>query len=100
MIGCMEPLVLHISEADLVRDVRAVLQRVETGAEIIIERDAQPVAVLRAASPVRRTISECIALAKAHEEETGLAPTLDLDFASDVEEIIRNRQPWNPREWD
>jgi antitoxin (DNA-binding transcriptional repressor) of toxin-antitoxin stability system len=82
-----------------VRDVRAILQRVETGAEIIIERDAQPVAVLRAAS-VRRTISECIALAKAHEEEIGLALTLGPDFATDVEEIIRNRQPWNPPAWD
>jgi hypothetical protein len=36
----MEPPVLHITEADLVRDVHAILQRVETGAEIIIERDA------------------------------------------------------------
>ena len=100
MIGDMEPQVLHITEADLVRDVRGMLQRVETGAEIIIERDAQPVAVLRSATPVRHTISECIALAKAHEEETGLAPTLDPDFAADVEEIIRNRQPWNPPAWD
>ena len=96
----MEPQVLHITEADLVRDVRAILKRVETGAEIVIERDAQPVAILRAASPVRRTISECIALAKAHEEETGLAPTLDPDFATDIEEIIRNRKPWNPPAWD
>jgi antitoxin (DNA-binding transcriptional repressor) of toxin-antitoxin stability system len=96
----MEPQVLHITEADLVRDLRAILQRVESGAEIIIERNAQPVAVLRAAGPVRRTISECIALAKAHEEQTGVAPTLDPDFAADVEEIIRNRQPWNPPPWD
>ena len=29
------------------------------------------VAVLHAAEPVRRTVSESIALAKAHEEETG-----------------------------
>src|SRR2546429_1743786 len=43
--------------------------------------------LLHAAEPVRRTISECIALAKAHEEETGKAPVLDPDFAEDVEEI-------------
>jgi hypothetical protein len=48
----------------------------------------------------RVKISECIALAKAHEQETGQAPTLDPDFAADVEEIVRNRQPWNPPEWD
>ena len=91
--------VLHISEAELVRDLRAILQRVETGAEVVIERDAQPVAVLRAAVPVRRTISECIALAKAHEEEAGV-PILDPDFADDVEAIISNRKPWNPPPWD
>jgi hypothetical protein len=51
-------------------------------------------------SSVRRTASECIALAKAHEEESGQAPTLDPDFAADVEEIIRNREPWKPPSWD
>jgi len=100
MIESMDPRVVHISEAELVRDVRSILQRVETGTEVIIERDMRPVAVLRAAVPVRRKISECIALAKAHEEETGQAPVLDHDFAADVEEIIRERKPWNPPSWD
>ena len=100
MIAGMEPLVLHVSEADAVRDMASILQRVQAGMEVVIERDAQPVAVVRAAAPVRRTISECIALAKAHEEETGQAPTLDPDFVKDVEEIIRNRKPWNPPSWD
>jgi len=100
MITGMEPPVLHVSEADAVRDMAGILQRVRAGMEVVIERDAQPVAVVRAAVPVRRTISECIALAKAHEEETGQAPTLDPDFAADVEEIIRNRKPWNPPAWD
>lgn len=30
---------LHISEADLTRDIRAILQRVETGTEVIITRN-------------------------------------------------------------
>jgi antitoxin (DNA-binding transcriptional repressor) of toxin-antitoxin stability system len=96
----MEPLVVHISEADLAGNVRSILQRVQAGTEVIIERDALPVAVLRAAVPMRRKISECINLAKAHEEETGQIPTLDPDFAADVEEIIRNRKPWSPPKWD
>jgi antitoxin (DNA-binding transcriptional repressor) of toxin-antitoxin stability system len=96
----MEPRVLHVSEADAVRDMASILQRVSAGTEVVIERDAQPVAVVRAAVPVRRTISDCIALAKAHEEETGQAPTLDPDFAADMDEIIRNRKPWNPPSWD
>jgi antitoxin (DNA-binding transcriptional repressor) of toxin-antitoxin stability system len=96
----MEYQVLHISEADLARDIPGILRRVQTGAEIVIERDAQPLAVLRAAEPIRRTISECIALAKAHEEETSKTPTLDPDFASDVEEIVLNRKPRDPPSWD
>jgi hypothetical protein len=47
-----------------------------------------------------RLISEPIAPAKKHEEETGEAPVLDPDFAADVEEIILNRKPWNPPAWD
>lgn len=100
MIESMESRVLHITESELARDVHAILQHVQTGAEVIIERDANPIAVLRALTPSRRTISESIALAKAHEEETGLTPTLDPDFAADVEEILRNRKPWNPPSWD
>ena len=99
MIVSMEPRVVHVSEADAARDLAALLQRVQAGVEVIIERDAQPLAVIRAAAPAHRTISECIALAEAHEKETGDAPVLDADFASDVEEIIRNRKPWTPPTW-
>jgi antitoxin (DNA-binding transcriptional repressor) of toxin-antitoxin stability system len=91
---------IHISEADAARDFPYLLARVREGAEVVIESDAAPVAVLRAAEPPRRSIEECIALAKKHEEETGEAPVLDPDFAADVEEIIRNRKPWNPPAWD
>lgn len=92
----MEPEVLHITEAELARDVRAILQRVETGAEIVIERDAQPVAVLRAASPVRRTISECIALLSDDS-----SATIDPDFAHDVDAAIAaHREPLEPPVWE
>jgi len=99
MIAGMEPRVLRVSEADAVRDLAAILERVQAGTEVVIERDAQPLAIIRAAAPERRTISECIALAEAHEKETGNAPVLDPDFAADVEEIVRNRKPWNPPLW-
>jgi len=97
MITGMDP--LHISEADAVRDLAAILQRVQAGMEVVIERDAQPLAVIRAAAPARRTISECIAMAEAHEKEAVESPVLDPDFAVDVEEIVRNRTPWNPPTW-
>jgi antitoxin (DNA-binding transcriptional repressor) of toxin-antitoxin stability system len=33
---------VHISEAELARDIAAVLDRVQSGIEIVIERNAQP----------------------------------------------------------
>ena len=58
MMKAMEPLVLHVSESDAVRDMASILQRVRAGIEVVIEGDTQPVAVVRAAAPKRRTISE------------------------------------------
>jgi antitoxin (DNA-binding transcriptional repressor) of toxin-antitoxin stability system len=92
--------VIHISDKEAANDFPSLLDRVRNGAEIVIEHDARPVAVLHAAEPVRRTISECIALAKIHEEETGKAPVLDADFVEDVKEILSNRKPWNPPAWE
>jgi antitoxin (DNA-binding transcriptional repressor) of toxin-antitoxin stability system len=87
---------LHISEGDLAKDVRSILRRVETGAEVIVERDAQPVAVIRPAEPVRRKISECIALLPADS-----TATIDPDFAKDVEAAIAaHREPMEPPAWD
>jgi antitoxin (DNA-binding transcriptional repressor) of toxin-antitoxin stability system len=92
--------VIRVSEMDAASDFASLMARVRSGAEIIIENGERPVAVLRAAEPVRRTLSECIALAKSREEETGKAPVLDPDFAKDVEEIIGRRKPWNPPAWE
>jgi antitoxin (DNA-binding transcriptional repressor) of toxin-antitoxin stability system len=91
--------VIHISEAEAASDFASLLARVCAGAEVVIENGERPVAVLHAADPARQSISECIALAKAHEEETGRAPVLDSDFAKDVEGIINHRKPWNPPAW-
>ena len=44
--------VIHISEAEAASDFKSLLERVRTGAEIVIEHDARPVAVLHAAEPV------------------------------------------------
>jgi antitoxin (DNA-binding transcriptional repressor) of toxin-antitoxin stability system len=89
-----------MSEAEAARDFAALMARVRAGAEVVIENGTLPVAVIHTPAPPRRTISECIALAKKHEEETREAPVLDADFAADVEEIIRNRKPWNPPAWE
>ena len=91
---------MRVSEADAVRDFGALLSNVEAGAEVVIERDAQPLVVIRAAAPVRRSISEAIALAEAHERETGEAPVPDEDFAADIDEIVRNRKLRKLPAWD
>jgi antitoxin (DNA-binding transcriptional repressor) of toxin-antitoxin stability system len=93
--------VIHISEAEAASDFGRLMARVRTGTEVIIESGKRPVAVLHATEPVRRTISESIALAKAHAKELGFEPTMDADFAADVQEIINShRKPWNPPAWD
>jgi hypothetical protein len=91
---------IHISGLDASRDFAGLMAMVRSGAEVIIEDGAYPPAVLRSAEPVRRTISECIELARKHEAETGFSPVLDSDFADDVAEIVRNRKPWTPPSWD
>ena len=92
----MDKDVIHISEAEAARDFATVLARVCAGAEIIIERDAQPVAVVHPAGPVRRSISECIALLP--EDSTAV---IDPDFARDVEAAVEShREPLNPPAWD
>jgi antitoxin (DNA-binding transcriptional repressor) of toxin-antitoxin stability system len=88
--------VLHISEAELARDLPAVLDRVQSGTEIVIERNARPVAVLRAAAPHRRKLSEI--LAALPEDSTA---TLDPDFARDVQAFIdSHREPLDPPDWE
>ena len=50
--------VIHISEAEAASDFAALMTRVRAGAEVVIENGERPVAVLHAAEPVRRSISE------------------------------------------
>jgi antitoxin (DNA-binding transcriptional repressor) of toxin-antitoxin stability system len=92
--------VIHISEAEAAADFAASMARVRAGEEIVIESDSQPVAVIRATAPPRRSISESIALAEACSKELGYTPVMDAGFASDMEEIIRNRKPRDTSEWD
>jgi len=89
-----------MSEAEAARDFAALMRRVRAGQEVVIDDGALPVALIRRAVPTSSAISDCIALARKPEEESGEAPVLDADFAADVEEIIRNRKPWNPPAWD
>jgi hypothetical protein len=84
---------LRITEAELARDIHAVLAKVQAGAEIVVEQDHHPVAIIHSPLSKGRLLSECIALAEAR----GSTVTLDEGFVKDVEEGIASRsQPWNP----
>jgi len=94
--------VIHISEKEATAtNVAALLAHVAAGAEVVIENGERALAVLHAVEPVRgRPISESIALAEAHAKELGYEPTMDPDFAADLEEVINNRKPRNVPTWE
>jgi hypothetical protein len=92
---------IHISEAEAAGDFAGLMARARLGVEIVIEKEAAPAVVLRKATEPRgRLLSESIALAEAHAKELGYEPTMDPEFAADLEEIIRNRKPRATSAWD
>jgi len=85
---------IHISEAAAAADFASLLSQVENGVEIVIERDAKPVAVLAPARLQRgRTVTEIATALKTLEAGRGEPLRMGADFADDLDEIIRNRQP-------
>jgi len=94
--------VIHISEKEAATtNVATLLEHVRAGAEVVIESDAKPIAVVRAPESVPgRLLSESIALAKAHAKESDCEPTLEPDFAADLEAIINSRKPRDISQWD
>jgi antitoxin (DNA-binding transcriptional repressor) of toxin-antitoxin stability system len=79
--------VIRISEAQAASNFDTLLARVRAGAEVVIERNKNPIAVIHAPAPVRRTIAECIALLPEHS-----TATIDEDFARDVEAAVVSHQ--------
>lgn len=97
MIEGMEREVVHLSQSETIRDIAAILERVEQGAEVVVEKDQHPVALIQPAPQPGRLLSECIARAEAH----GSTVTLDEGFGKDLEEIIQShREPLDASRWD
>jgi antitoxin (DNA-binding transcriptional repressor) of toxin-antitoxin stability system len=87
---------LRMTDAEVAKDFASVLEKVRGGAEIVVEHDHEPVAVLRPAVPARRKISEVLALMP--KDSTA---TMDAGFARDIETAIEShREPLDPPEWD
>lgn len=89
---------VRITEAELARDVRAVLEKVQQGSEVIIEQENhRAVAVIRSPHRSGRPITDILREAKQRNS----AVTLDENFGRDIEEVIaKHQQPWNPPSWD
>ena len=93
--------VIHVSDREAASNFASLLARVREGTEVVIEHDAQPVAVVRPAEAFRgRLLSESISLAEAHAKELGYEPTMDPEFAADLREIINSRKPRDLSAWD
>lgn len=95
--GIIGVMTVHVTEAELARDVHAVLAKVREGIEVVIEKNSRPVAVIRAPEVKGRRISEVIAALDA----SGASAVVDEDFARDVEAAVNaHREPWNPPSTD
>ena len=79
----------HIPKAEAIRNIALLLDRVESGEEIVIDGPASPVALLRPAqSRAGRRLSETIRLL----DERGSAATLDSSFSQDLEAVIADQR--------
>lgn len=90
--------VFRISEAEAANDFASLIARVRSGAEVVIEHNARPIAVVRpVAEPSVRLLSESLRLAREH----GSTVTLDGEFGRDLEDVIKShREPLSPPELD
>ena len=87
---------VRITEAELANDVHAVLARVQQGAEVIVEQDDRPVAIIRSPRQSGRRISEILREARERNSDV----TLDPDFGTDLEAVIAlHQEPWKPPSW-
>jgi antitoxin (DNA-binding transcriptional repressor) of toxin-antitoxin stability system len=91
--------VIRFPESEAAKtNVEELLVHVRSGAEVVIENGARPVAVLRSAeSHPGRLLSESISMARAH----GSTVTLDGDFGRDLETIVHSHlESLDPPPWD
>lgn len=88
---------LHMTEAELVKNITTVLAKVREGAEIVVEQDHQTIAFIQPSQPSGRLLPDILREAKQRNSTI----TLDDGFGKDLEEIIAsNQQSWNPPSWD
>jgi antitoxin (DNA-binding transcriptional repressor) of toxin-antitoxin stability system len=80
--------VIHISDAEAASDFASFMARVRVGAEVVIEKDARPVAAVSPAEPDVRLLSESLRLAREH----GSTATLDVESGKDFGAAIESHR--------
>ena len=89
----MNGLEIHVSETEAIHDFAAVLRHIESGSDVVVDRETGPVAIIRPVPPRGRSLSECLRLA------AGSNATLDPRFSADLEDLIRSHEPLSSA-WD
>lgn len=79
---------IRVTATAAARGFSRLLDQATLGTEVLIERHAEPVALLSPVGPAPRRLSECTAVRIARPSA---AP--DARFAADLAEIIRTAQP-------
>ena len=87
--------IIRVTATEAAREFSTLLDRVAAGAEAVIERHNQAVAVISPPVSVPRRISECLA---ANLPRTSVGP--DPQFAGDLREIIAESSSSEPPPWD
>ena len=88
---------VHMTDKEVTDNFAAVLENISKGAEVIVEQDHRPVALIRSPTTEGRLLSDVIAALEA----SGANAMVDEDFARDVQAgIDSTREPWNPPSWE
>jgi antitoxin (DNA-binding transcriptional repressor) of toxin-antitoxin stability system len=87
---------VHMTEAEVTNNFAAVLEKLKHGAEVVVEQDHGPVAVISAVKGPGRPIDECIAMARAR----GSGAKLDEEYAEDLKSSSPAEARSIPSVWD
>ncbi|HKX00138.1 MAG TPA: hypothetical protein VJN43_20530 [Bryobacteraceae bacterium] len=85
----------RLTATQAARDFSALLDRIESGGEAVIERHSHPVAILSPAAAAPRRLSACAGMPIARPSARA-----DAQFAKDLEAIIRGNPAAESPSWE
>ncbi len=79
-----------MTDAEIVTNFSSVIEKVERGIDVIVDRNDRPVAVIRSPAPAGRPLDECILLSTRYEQASPRPPSADPDFERDVRAAVES----------